>query len=76
METSLFIEKEISKDVEQIAKHLELPMETVYMIAIKEFVKNHKADEILSSLNEVYTKNNSRLSKDFEYAQNSVLSEW
>jgi hypothetical protein len=76
METSLFIEKEISKDVEQIAKHLELPMETVYMIAIKEFVKNHKADEILNSLNGVYAETDSKLNKDIEYAQNSILSEW
>ena len=29
METSLFIETDISKDVEQIAKHWEVPVETL-----------------------------------------------
>jgi hypothetical protein len=75
METSLFIETDISKDVEQIAKHWEIPVETVYVIAIKEFVKNHKNDDILNSLNNVYSETNSKLDKDLEYAQSSILSE-
>ncbi|MCL2101591.1 MAG: hypothetical protein FWH22_07760 [Fibromonadales bacterium] len=77
MEKSLFIEAEISKDVEQIAKRLEIPAETVYIIAIKEFVKTHKADAILNSLNNVYAEANSKLDENIEYAQNSILSnEW
>ncbi|MCL2284573.1 MAG: type II toxin-antitoxin system PemK/MazF family toxin [Fibromonadales bacterium] len=77
METSLFIETEISKDVEQIAKRQDLSVETVYIIAIKEFVKNHKNDNILNSLNNVYSETNSKLDKDIEYAQSTVLTaEW
>jgi len=75
METSLFIENDISKDVEQIAKRREVPVETIYIIAIKEFVQNHKNDDILTSLNKIYSKTNSKLEKDFEFAQNSILSE-
>jgi hypothetical protein len=75
VETSLFIETDISKDVEQIAKRREVPVETVYIIAIKEFIQNHKNDDILTSLNEVYIKTNSKLEESFEYAQSSILSE-
>jgi hypothetical protein len=75
METSLFIETEISKDVEQIAKRREIPVEAIYTIAIKEFIENHKNDGILNSLNEVYSGINSKLDKDIEFAQNSVLNE-
>ena len=73
----MFIETEISKDIEQIAKRQDLPVETVYIIAIKEFVKNHKDDNILSSLNEVYSETSSKLDKELEYAQSTVLTaEW
>ena len=75
METSLFIETDISKDVEQIAKRREVPVETIYIIAIKEFVKNHKDDDILKSLNKVYSGIDSKLEKDIEFAQSSVLNE-
>ncbi|MDR2554375.1 MAG: hypothetical protein LBC64_03005 [Fibromonadaceae bacterium] len=75
METSLFIETDISKDVEQIAKRREVPVETIYIIAIKEFVQNHKDDDILTSLNKVYPKINSKLEKDIEFVQNSIISE-
>jgi len=75
METSLFIETDISKDVEQIAKRREVPVETIYIIAIKEFVQNHKDDDILTSLNKVYAKTNSKLEKDIEFAQSSVIGE-
>ena len=75
METSLFIETDISKDVEQIAKRREVPVETIYIIAIKEFVQNHKDDDILTSLNKIYTKTNSKLEKDIEFAQSSVIGE-
>ncbi len=75
METSLFIETDISKDVEQIAKRREVPVETIYIIAIKEFVQNHKDDDILTSLNKVYSKTNSKLGKDLEFAQSSVIGE-
>jgi len=75
METSLFIETDISKDVEQIAKRREVPVETIYIIAIKEFVQNHKNDDILTSLNKVYSKIDSKLEKDIEFAQNSIISE-
>ena len=75
METSLFIETEISKDVEQIAKRREIPVEAIYTIAIKEFIGNHKNDGILNSLNEVYSGINSKLDKDIEFVQNSVLNE-
>ncbi|MDR2580667.1 MAG: hypothetical protein LBC85_06715 [Fibromonadaceae bacterium] len=75
METSLFIETEISKDVEQIARRREVPVETIYIIAIKEFVKNHKNDNILNSLNRVYSETNSELDKDIGLAQSSILSE-
>jgi len=75
METSLFIETDISKDVEQIAKRREVPVETIYIIAIKEFVQNHKEDDILTSLNKIYPKINSKLEKDIEFAQSSVIGE-
>ena len=75
METSLFIETDISKDVEQIAKRREVPVETIYIIAIKEFVQNHKNDDILTSLNKVYSKIDSKLEKDLEFVQNSIISE-
>ena len=75
METSLFIETDISKDVEQIAKRREVPVETIYIIAIKEFVQNHKDDDILTSLNKVYSKTNSKLEKDIEFAQSSIIGE-
>jgi len=75
METSLFIETEISKDAEQIARHREVPVEAIYVIAIKEFIKNHKNDGILKSLNEIYSGIDSKLEKDVEFAQNSVLNE-
>jgi len=75
METSLFIETDISKDVEQIAKRREVPVETIYIIAIKEFVQNHKNDDILTSLNKVYSKIDSKLEKDIEFAQNSIINE-
>ncbi|MDR2595164.1 MAG: hypothetical protein LBC87_10395 [Fibromonadaceae bacterium] len=75
METSLFIETDISKDVEQIAKRREVPVETIYIIAIKEFVQNHKDDDILIALNKVYPKTNSKLEKDIEFAQSSVIGE-
>jgi len=75
METSLFIETEISKDAEQIARHREVSVEAIYVIAIKEFVKNHKNDGILKSLNEIYSGIDSKLEKDIEFAQNSVLNE-
>jgi len=75
METSLFIETEISKDVEQIAKRREVPVEAIYTIAIKEFVKKHKNDYILNSLNAVYSGTDSKLDKDIETAQSSVLNE-
>jgi len=75
METSLFIETNISKDVEQIAKRREVPVETIYIIAIKEFVQNHKNDDILTSLNKVYSKIDSKLEKDLEFVQNSIISE-
>jgi len=75
METSLFIETDISKDVEQIAKHREVPVETIYIIAIKEFVQNHKNDDILTSLNKIYPKINSKLGKEFEIAQSSIIGE-
>ena len=39
------------------------------------FIENHKNDGILNSLNEVYSGINSKLDKDIEFAQNSVLSE-
>jgi hypothetical protein len=75
METSLFIEIDISKDAEQIAKRREVPIETIYIIAIKEFIQNHKNDDILTSLNKIYSKTNSKLEKDFEFAQSSIVSE-
>ncbi|MCL1966406.1 MAG: hypothetical protein FWF67_00830 [Fibromonadales bacterium] len=75
METSLFIETDISKDVEQIAKRREVPVETIYIIAIKEFIQNHKDDNILTSLNKIYPEINSKLEKDFEFAQSSTVSE-
>lgn len=71
----MFIETEISKDVEQIARRREVPVETIYIIAIKEFVKNHKNDNILNSLNRVYSETNSELDKDIGLAQSSILSE-
>ncbi len=75
METSLFIETDISKDVEQIAKRRKVPVETIYIIAIKEFVQNHKNDDILTSLNKVYSKIDSKLEKDLEFSQSSIISE-
>jgi hypothetical protein len=74
METSLFIETEVCKDVEQIAKHWDTSMEAIYIIAIKEFIKNHKTDEILTSLNKVYAETNSKLNEDIEYAQLCCLN--
>jgi hypothetical protein len=75
MQTSLFIETDISKDAEQIAKRREVPVETIYVIAIKEFIQNHKNDDILTSLNKVYSKTNSKLEEDFEFAQSLTISE-
>jgi galactitol-specific phosphotransferase system IIB component len=75
METSLFIETDISKDVEQIAKQREVPIETIYIIAIKEFVQNHKNDDILTSLNKIYSETNSKLEENFEFAQSLAVNE-
>lgn len=75
MKTAISIPNALFQIAEKTAKKLEISRSELYCNALKEYLRNKKEDDILNTLNEIYSNENSTLDEEYMYAQISSLPE-
>jgi predicted transcriptional regulator len=75
MKTAISISDDVFNEAEQTAQQLGLSRSKMYSMAILEFVKNHNPEAITAKLNEIYSKNFSKLDDDLIQASYDLLSQ-
>jgi hypothetical protein len=64
MKTAISINDDVFQDGEKTAQKLGLSRSKLYTLAIEEFVQNHSPDVITTKLNEIYSREDSKLDND------------
>jgi hypothetical protein len=78
MKTAISINDDVFLEAEQTAQQLGLSRSKMYSMAILEFVQNHNPDAITTKLNEIYSRNDSKLDDEIIQTNYDLLSqdEW
>ncbi|GHV26737.1 transcriptional regulator [Spirochaetia bacterium] len=74
MKTAISIDDRVYRSAEDAIGQMGLTRSRLYTLAIEEYIQNHSPDVLLKRLNEVYTKENSKLDEDIQQAQFDLFS--
>jgi len=75
MKTAISIPDVIFHIAEKTAKKLKISRSELYCNALKEYLRDKKEDDMLNTLNEIYSSENSTLDIEYVHAQISSLPE-
>ena len=75
MKTAISINDDVFLEAEQTAHQLGLSRSKLYSMAILEFVQNHNPETITAKLNEIYSRNDSRLDDDIVQSNYNLLAQ-
>jgi len=78
MKTAVSIPDSVFEDAERFAKRVGVSRSQLYTKAVKEYLKEHRNESVTKKLDEVYSKESSRLDRAHHDLQYSSLrkDEW
>lgn len=70
--TAISIEKKFLDQVDELAEELKISRSRLFVLAAEEFIKHHKAQELLKAINDAYEDPDQEEQIVFEKMQNNL----
>ena len=73
MKTAVSLPDKLFKQAEKTAAKLGIPRSQLFAQALEEFIEHHRSDYVTEKLNEIYSKENSKIDSSLMKMQEKVL---
>ena len=75
MKTAISIPDSVFEAAEKLAQRLGFSRSELYTKAVSEYLRKHRNDGVTKKLDEIYTKESSRLDQDIQTIQSASIEE-